>query len=546
MRCFCGGTLFVGLILSVSAGAQSSESFHKLLTPEVRSGKLAAPEHLKEYLKNGKLRLSLQDAVILALENNSNIRVDGTQIEANKFSLLSQYAPFDPLLSAIVNVQRYSYPGDSELQGVGEFSGATLNQLTQQEQINYSETFRTGTNVQVGVENTKLSTNNDFYFFNPSYNTSLTFQFTQPLLRNAGVFANTAPLIIARRTLQQSRASFEAQVNDAILQVITEYWAVVQARENLVVRKKSIELADASYQRDKRALELGALPPLDIYRSQSELAARQLSVIQGEYSLKQTEEALRLIIGADQDPAMRTVELELTENPEVATEPEVPGVEEVLAKALASRPELSAADLALQNDETSIKYAHNQLLPDLHMNGIYQSNGLGGNEYNPTTGALISSGGLGSSFGQLGGFGYPTYGVTLTLNLPIRNSLAQANLGTALVSRRHDLYALRQTREGIVREVNDAVHELEEAKVTLAAGKASFELAQKSLTAEQRKVELGAENNFFVLDAQSRLAQADLDLLQTQVNYQVARAAVDHATGSLLEPYHVQIRDIAK
>jgi outer membrane protein TolC len=221
-------------------------------------------------------------------------------------------------------------------------------------------------------------------------------------------------------------------------------------------------------------------------------------------------------------------------------------VEEVLAKALASRPELSAADLALQNDETSIKYAHNQLLPDLHMNGIYQSNGLGGNEYNPTTGALISSGGLGSSFGQLGGFGYPTYGVTLTLNLPIRNSLAQANLGTALVSRRHDLYALRQTREGIVREVNDAVHELEEAKVTLAAGKASFELAQKSLTAEQRKVELGAENNFFVLDAQSRLAQADLDLLQTQVNYQVARAAVDHATGSLLEPYHVQIRDIAK
>jgi outer membrane protein len=114
------------------------------------------------------------------------------------------------------------------------------------------------------------------------------------------------------------------------------------------------------------------------------------------------------------------------------------------------------------------------------------------------------------------------------------------------VARRRDLYSSQVTREQIVRQVKDAVHLLEEAKLNLAAGKTSLDLAQKSLAADQRKYELGAETNFFVLDSQSRLAQSELDLLQAQVNYQVARATVDRATGTLLEPYHVQINELSQ
>jgi outer membrane protein TolC len=136
--------------------------------------------------------------------------------------------------------------------------------------------------------------------------------------------------------------------------------------------------------------------------------------------------------------------------------------------------------------------------------------------------------------------------MSLTLNLPIGNRGAEASLGSALVSRSRDLYAARQTREQITLQVNNAVRQLQEAKMTLEAGKLSYDLAQKSLAAEQRKYELGAETNFFVLDAQSRLAQANLDLLQTQVNYQVALAAVQHATGDLLKPYHVEINELTK
>jgi outer membrane protein TolC len=526
--------------------AQSAESYRKLLTPQVRSDKLAAPQHLEDYVKGGRLSISLEDAVRLALENNSSVRMEETQVERQKFTLLGAHQPFDPTLQASANANRYSTPGSNELQGIGQTGSTAQNSLTQTGQISYTEMFKTGTNISGTVSSSKSSTNNSFYYYNPSYSSTLNFQFTQPLLRNAWKFANTASIIIARRSLQQSRASFEAQVNDLIYQVVSQYWAVVQANGNLKVDQDSLSLAQASYEHDKRALELGALPPLDIYRSQSEVAARNLQAIQGQYALKQAEDDLRLTLGINQDPAVHALNLDLTEKPEPQGELDTISVDDALKSALAGRPEIEVTDDALQNDETSIRLAHNRLLPDLSMTGFYQSSGLGGNQYDLNTGAIISRGGFGSSFSQLSGFGFPGYGASLTLNLPIRNRGAQANLGSALVSRRNDLYTARQTRESITSQVSDAVRRLEEAKLTLEAGKLSYDLAQKSLAADQRKYELGAETNFFVLDAQSRLAQANLDLLQTQIDYQVARAAVDHATGSLTKPYHVQINDLSQ
>ncbi len=526
------------------AGAQSPESYSALLTQRVKSGKLSPPAHVQDYVIDGKLHLRLQDAVRLALENNSNIRIEETQVEAQKFSLLGAYKPFDPLFQSSANINRYSYSGVSQLQGVGE-TNAALNTLSQTVQTSYTQTFATGTNLFAGFSSGRSSTNNSFYFFNPYVNSTLTLQFTQPLLRSAGRFANTAPLIIARRVLQQSRSSFEAQVNDAILEVVTEYWTVVQARGSFDVEQRSLALAESSYQHDKRALELGALPPLDIYRSQSEVAARRLQAIQSEYVLKQAQEAFRFTIGVDQDPALAALDLDLVEKPEPEGEIENVDAAEILRKALIVRPEIAAANDALANDETSIRLAHNALRPDLSLTGFYQTNGIGGNQYDLNTGKLISQGGLGASINQMFGFGFPGYGGTLTLNLPLRNRAAKANLGTALVARRHDLYASQVTREEIVRQVKDSVHLLEEAKLTLAAGKESLELARKSLAADQRKYELGAETNFFVLDSQTKLAQSELNLLQTQINYQIARATVDRATGSLLEPYHVEIEELS-
>jgi len=538
--------LFVTLAAVLAARAQSPESYRGMLTARVRADKLPPPEHLQDYVQDGKLRLGLRDAILLTLENNSNVQIEQTQIESQKFALLGQFQPFDPIIQSSLNINRSSSPAYSEIQGVGLTANSTFNSLLQAGAVSYTQTFTTGTNILASISSTKSSVNNSFYFFNPNFTSQLSFTFAQPLLRGAGRFANTALVKIARRSLEQSRSTFEGEVNDAILQVVGQYWTAVQARGALDVQQKSMKLAEASYDRDKRSLELGALPPLDIYRSQSEVAARKVEVIQAGYALTQAEEALRLTIGADRDPQFHAMELELTEKPEPTGELENIDTETALAQALSQRPELEAIKDSLANDETSIRLAKNQLEPNLSLQGFYQSNGLGGNQYNLTNGQLIAPGGFGSSMNQLFGFGYPGYGGTLSLTLPVRNRGGQATLGNALVSRTHDLYSGGQIREQITREVRDAVHQLEEAKEALAAGAASFDLAQKTLAADQRKFELGAETNFFVLDAQSRLAQAELIQLQTQVSYRIAQAAVGHSTGDLLSPYHVQIAELAK
>src|SRR5579872_5465708 len=526
------------MILPLAIWAQTGEGYGDLMTAQVRSEQLGPPEHIRNYVIDGKLRLSLRDAVVLTLENNSVVRVQETQVESSKFALLGAHSPFDPVVTSSYNVNSTSASPVSTLQGTGGLN-VTVKSTTQFTQFNYSQTFESGTNVQAGVTSNNNFTNNSLYFFNPYIASALTFQVTQPLLRNGWLFANQAPLIIARRNLQQSRASFAAEVNNNVLQAVGQYWAVVEARGNLDVAKSSMAAAEATYKCDKRALELGALPPLDIYRSESQVASRRVQVIQGEYALKQAEDALRMTIGTDQDPYFQALDLELTEQPEPEGELRTIDAATALQQALTKRPEFDAARAALGNDQTRIRLAHNHLLPELDLTAMYASNGLGGTG-NGTTGQLTSN----SSFGQLFGFGFPTYEAQLSLNLPLKNRAAKAELGTALVTRRSDLYTERQLREQVMLDVSNAVHQLEQAKLSIAAGKEAVDLARKNTAAEQRKYELGQGTIFLVLEAQTELAEAEQTLLQAQVGYQLAVAGLDHATGDLLDPYHVQIAEL--
>ena len=530
------------LVFIAPLWAQQGESYGDLMRPQFRSSGVSTPDSLRTYVVGGKLRLSLRDAVVLTIENNSAVRIQETQIESSKFALLGAHSPFDPLITSTDNIISSISPPFAFLQGTGGNSFNTNFKNTSKNlQVNYSQTFETGTNVQTGVLTNIDSTNISLGFFNPFTTSTLTFQFTQPLLRNGWLAANRAALVIARRSLEQSRASFAAEVNNSVLQAVAQYWAVVQARGNLRVAQSSMEAAEATYKHDKRSLELGALPPLDIYRSESQVASRRVQVIQSEYALRQAEDTLRLTIGADQDPYFQALDLELTEQAEPAGELRTLDAATALQTALTKRPEFDAARAALARDEMQIRLAHNHLLPQLDLTGLYASNGLGGAGFN-SQGQPISS----SWVSQMFSFNYPTYEAQLTLSLPLKNRAAKAEMGTALVGRHNDLYSQRQIREQVTLDVSNAVHQLEQAKLSIVAGKEALDLANKTMAAEQRKYELGSSTIFLVLEAQSEVASAQQTLLQAEVGYQLAVAAIDHATGELLEPYHVQIAELTK
>ena len=539
MRQSVMGVAICFLLVFVFPLCAQNEGYRDYATPQIRSGKLERPQHLRSYVIEGKLRLSLRDAVVLTLENNSEVRVRETQVETSKFSLLGAHGPFDPVLSSVDNINSTTSPPYTFLQGTGS-SNVNFKSTTKSIQFNYSQMFESGTTFLGGFNTFINSSNSSFFLFNPYTASILNFQLTQPLLRNGWFAANRAPLVIARRNLQQSRAAFVAEVNNNILQAVNQYWAVVQARGNLEVAQESMAAADSTYKRDKRALELGALPPLDIYRSESQVASRRVLVIQSEYALRQAEDALRLTIGADQDPYFQALDLQLTERPEPGDEFRTIDAASVLQTALAKRPEFEVAQAALARDETQIRLARNHLLPQLDLLALYASNGVGGRTGIDTIGQPLSS----SWLNQMFGFGYPTYEAQLTLSLPLKNRAAKAEMGSALVSRRSDLYNQRYIREQVTLDVTNAVHQLEQAKLSVAAGKEALDLAQKTMAAEQRKYELGSGTIFFVLEAQTELASAQQSLLQSEVGYQMALASVDHATGELLEPYHVQIAEL--
>jgi outer membrane protein len=525
-------------VSGASSRAQNSSSVERYLGisgKQKPAAPLLAPQDLKDHVVNGKLVLSLDDCIRLALSYNTDIHLDHYQIDTAENNLQRVYAPFDPLLTSSFTDQRNKTPTSTQLSGA-----SILNELTQQTQIGYSQTFQTGTNFQGSLIAGKSSTNSSFNTLNPATATTLQFSVTQPLLRNRGLFPNRAPILIAQRNLKQARASFLGEVSDIIQQIVGNYWNVVLAREVLAVQQKSLDEAQKSYDHDKKALSLGALPPLDIYRSESQVASRRVGVIQAEYAVKQAEDQFRQGIAADIDPATRVLDLELTDRPEPVGELLTIDIPTALARAIVNRPELDAVHQQLAIDELSIRLAHNNLKPDLELSGFYLGNGLNG--YQPG----VANTGIGTSLSQSFRFAFPAYGATLSLALPIKNHSAEANLADALVSRGHDQYQERETNQSILLDITTAVHALEAAKLGMEAAKVAVDLAKETLHADERKYELGAEQIFFVLDAQTQLAQAELNLIQSQVNFQLAVTQVDHATGDLLEHHHVEIVEPAK
>lgn len=238
-----------------------------------------------------------------------------------------------------------------------------------------------------------------------------------------------------------------------------------------------------------------------------------------------------LDIAADVDPNIRALDLNLTEKPEPSDELLTVDIATELKKALINHPEVEAQRLQLENDDMNVRIAHNGLKPQLNLSALYSGSGLN----TTTAGPFLEA--LDQSFG----FSQPTYGGSLSLNLPIRNYAAKATVAAAQINKRHDLYSERQLQQQITLEVATAVHQLEQSKLSMEAAKIALNLAQKNLQAEQRKYELGAETLFVVLETQSELAQVEQSVIQSQVSYQLAVASVYHATGELLGNYNVKI-----
>jgi len=491
-------------------------------------------EGVQERVQAGKLYLRVKDFIALVLKNNTEINLTRLDVWTAADAILSAKAPFDPKLSIEFDNTRAEQPQFSQIGGASQ-----LNTLSQNSTLNFQQTLSSGQILNFGFNAFRTSTNSQFVYFNPNISTGLNFSVTQPLLQGRANLQLRAPLMIARTQLLITSEQSEARIADLVAGAARQYWDAIQARDNIKVQQQSYDLAQKSYERDKLALDLGALPALDIFQSQSQVAQRKVDVIQAQYAYRDALDGVRRLIGADLNPATRNIEIVLEDDPAPTLIPVLP-VDEAVAAALQKRPELSAIRRHQGINELNARVARDSMLPRFDLSAIGGAFGLGGNQI-PVTGPLgtgpstFISGGLGDALHQMFAFQAPTYGFAVQMTLPIRSSTAQASLAEALVGKARDEYQQRQLEQQIIQDVKSATNQLEMSAAQIDAAKIARDLAQKNVEAEQQKYELGSITAFEVLDAQSRLAAVQGSLLQAYTGYQKALISYERAVWTLLD-----------
>lgn len=490
---------------------------------------------LGDHIVDGKLHLQLRDFLELVLQNSTDVNLTRVDVFNASDQILAAQAVYDPTLSLGFNTLRSIAPQSSQISGA-----STLSTLSQNSFLNYQQILPQGQTVNAGFDAAKNSTNSAFNFLNPNIASTMNFSVTQSLLQNRNNILRSAPIQIARTQLRITSSQSEAHITDLVAAAAGQYWDAIRARDNIGVEQQTVDLAQKSYERDKKALDLGALASLDIFQSQTQVAERNRDLVAARYAYLQALDGLRRLIGADLTVELRRTELVLEDDPSVLPDrATILPLEDALSAANRVRPELDAAHRRVTVDDLNARVARNLLLPRVDLTLQASVSGLGGDQV-AIVGPLgittpASSSGFGTTLGQVWAFNYPSYGGGVQVTLPLHSRSAQAQLADSLVNKVRDQYTERQVEQQIILDVKQAIDSLELADASIDAAKQARDLAQKNVEAEQQKYELGSITAFEVLDSQTRLATAESALLNAYVGYQEAYVNYQRATAVLLD-----------
>ena len=531
----------------------------------------------------------ISDAGLLnAQAGNTGFGTPGVLIPAssanlNPFSFFIQN--FDPLITSSASVGEFTVPINNPFTsgaGTGTSVGvASVISHSTQFNNQYTQTFQTGTNLQVNWNNTRGSAN-IINFFNPDVTSSLSISLSQPLLNGFGKQMWTRNIRIANNNRQIADWAFAQQAITTITNTITAYWELVYARENVKVNQQAVTVAEKLYEDNKKQLEIGSLAPLEVTRSESEVATDTQNLILAQTIQLQDEQTLKNFISKDPlAPNLINVEIIPTDLPKQPAVIEAATFEDAIKEAFAKRPELQEEIYNLKNAEIDVKATKNALLPSLTANAFYQSSGLAGNSPIPgSTPTIVSNnvpivdangnpisvniGGVPTPIFESGtstpitgiahhGFGtaqnqifhndFPEYAGQLTLTLPLRNRAAQAEHVRALLTQRQMETQMQQLRNAALLDVRNQYIALTQDRAQVAAAVKARELQQQTFDAEQKKYQLGASTVYTVIQTQRDLITAQGTELRALANLEEAKANYERAVGRTLDVNHVTIAD---
>jgi len=366
---------------------------------------------------------------------------------------------------------------------------------------------------------------------------SLSLSIQHNLFQGRGIAVNERNIVVARNNLAMSDLGFRTIVSRTVATVLNSYWTLVNDYEDLKSKQEALDTARQFVAENQRRVDLGALAPIDLVTSKSQLATAVLDLVNSQTSLSQDELQLKNLISRTgaMDPILTGVSIVPTGTVTIPEVDDTPAIKVLVAKAFANRSDLQSDQVSLKNTEISNIGTRNGLLPSAQGFAQLSNAGLAGNGHvvNGQTPSLV--GGAGTALAQVFGRDYPTEAIGVFASAALHNRQAQADFGIDQLQLRQSQLTTGETRNQVEVDVTNSVVALRQARARYEAAHANLKLQQELLDGERKKFELGESTSFNVVQQQRDLAAARASELSAIVTYQSARINLDSITGTIIE-----------
>lgn len=580
-------------------------SVNKYRPTTIAKASFANSVRLNDMVKDGKIYLSLSDAIALALENNYDIAIARYDLSIADTDILRTKTGAGPLgvpsglvtntlsgSAASTTLPTGGGPGGTTggAGGAGSgVSGLTLTtggagpapasldpsvtaaisfdrdhlpavsffqrgtSSTNLYNFTFNQGFITGSNFQFAFNNTYATTNNTVSLYSPQLLSNYKATLTQHLLQGAGIWVNKRFIYQALNDRRIADATFRQQILYTVNQVEGIYWGLVQAYENLQAKQRALDQSTQLLEDNKKQLQIGTMAPLDIVNAESNQSSDQQALISAQNALNYQQQIIKQAIARNLNdrtlsdaPVIPTDRISLEEIPEESQDTEA-----LVKSAFQNRPELEQAVLTLKNDEITLKGARNALLPVFDVYGYYQGQGVGGQinkNLNPAFcggSCPTDSTGYGTAIDRAFNGTAPDKGIGFNLTIPLRNRYAESVQARSLMEYRQAELRLAQLYTQIRMQVVNAKYALTNDRAAVQSAQAARDYNQQSLDAEEKKLKLGASTTANVLLQQRNLANAEYNLISAHAQYAKDRAGLYQVLATTLQHYGINLPDAA-
>ena len=494
-----------------------------------------------------QMPLSLAQAKEIALANNPDLRSERLNLEMAGVDLTRAKATYDPYLQLDTSYNSSQSPSaESAIVGT---SNKSLN-------WNLSSGFTTvtGGSLSLAFNNSRTESNSLFTTLNPSYNTSLRLNLSQPLLKNRYTDERKLDLQQRENDLQSAELSLKSRTLDIASQVEDAYWTLVSDRLNQEVRQQSLQTAQHLFDLTQAQVRTGLAAPVNTVQSQANRASAQSSLIRAQNDYRRDQINFKLILNLSVEEGLWDLEIVPTDSPVKPEREIVPA--EVLEQALMNNIALNQLRYNLANTEIQNAQTKNRLLPQLDLRTSVGLSGLAGTSSTSPqtlpTGFVIPNpfptpppymlelttatpspspyqGDYGTALTNLGRGNGLNWSAGLTFNIPLGNRAAQSDWRRAQLSFERLKIQQAQQERNLVFTVQNLLNDYDAAKRNLEAASLAADLQQQNLDTEQKRFELGLSTQYNVMQAQSACNDAKTAAITSQIELSKALARIDRA-----------------